>query len=550
MGYLASSATIDPVNQRDTGEVTGRRWRTMFAVVAALAVSIVGAGRVDAHAQLVSTNPANGSRLASAPTAITIVFTEAVQVSELRLLDTATTSHQLARPSSTGSTISVNVPDLPVGGYVFSWNVVSTDGHPIAGSIVFSVGDAALPRAQTTSTTIWRSASLVAATGRLIQYTGWLVAIGLWLYTLLCWPTGRTNKRVRRTLVVAAVTSAGGAILRVAVQPAYSNASFSAVLKSSTGRAWLAASGLTLIVALVAGIIGRRPRRTELALVFSGSIIGGWLIARGGHGAAGTHPLAGTALTIGHVTAAAIWVGGLIGLGTQLCAQDDSVKHSATRFSRLATFTVVALAATGVAQGVRQLDSLDALTHSDYGHMLMVKAGLIGVLLAVAAVSRYVLRDAELNVGSIAGPRVWTWSQALPKTVRVEIVLAATIAVATALLSGASPIAAKTANPKSFEIVNDRRTADVLVTPAVVGTNRIHLTIIDSDLTQPDEITATITPVDGSLAPIKVPFSALLGDHAISSDLLIPIAGAWTININVRYGDFTSIPFTGSFTVT
>ncbi|MGV2900306.1 copper resistance CopC family protein, partial [Microbacterium sp. AGC62] len=51
-----------------------------------------------------------------------------------------------------GRTVTASLaPGLPTGGYQVRWQVVSEDGHPIAGVIPFTVGDAD-PMAQTSDT--------------------------------------------------------------------------------------------------------------------------------------------------------------------------------------------------------------------------------------------------------------------------------------------------------------------------------------------------------------------------------------------------------------
>jgi len=109
-----------------------------------LAVGAVGllAGPASAHAQLVSTDPADGSTLSAPPATVTLTFDEDL------LADTETISindengnvvaSQQATPS--GSTVSVPWPaDLASGTYQVAFRVVSGDGHPVMGAITFTI---------------------------------------------------------------------------------------------------------------------------------------------------------------------------------------------------------------------------------------------------------------------------------------------------------------------------------------------------------------------------------------------------------------------------
>lgn len=103
-----------------------------------------------AHDQLLSSTPADGEQLATAPTTISMTFS-----GELLVLDESATGAVVLVVDETGAdwaTGAVTVsgsevtaelkPGMPVAGYQVRWQVVSEDGHPISGVIPFTVGDA------------------------------------------------------------------------------------------------------------------------------------------------------------------------------------------------------------------------------------------------------------------------------------------------------------------------------------------------------------------------------------------------------------------------
>ena len=119
------------------------------AVLAAVAI-LATAAPATAHDQLIESSPADGERLDAAPVSVTMTFS-----GELLVLDESTAGAVVLVVDAEGedwATGEVEVrgrnvtaallPDMPDGGYQVRWQVVSEDGHPIAGVIPFAIGDA------------------------------------------------------------------------------------------------------------------------------------------------------------------------------------------------------------------------------------------------------------------------------------------------------------------------------------------------------------------------------------------------------------------------
>src|SRR5438105_1012249 len=94
-----------------------------------------------AHAVVVGSTPADGARLANAPSAVIIRFDESVGLSlgYLRVVDQAgrrVDTGAANHPAGVGSSIAVSLKSgLGDGSYLASFRVLSADSHPIAGSI-------------------------------------------------------------------------------------------------------------------------------------------------------------------------------------------------------------------------------------------------------------------------------------------------------------------------------------------------------------------------------------------------------------------------------
>ncbi|KTS13843.1 MULTISPECIES: copper resistance CopC family protein [Microbacterium] len=118
------------------------------AVGCAVAVVVVLTSVVpaSAHDQLLSSSPASGERLPSAPEEITLTFSaDVLDVgADIIVADAEGTDWAVGDPAIASATVAVGLTEgMPAAGYEVRWRVVSSDGHPISGVIPFTVGDAA-----------------------------------------------------------------------------------------------------------------------------------------------------------------------------------------------------------------------------------------------------------------------------------------------------------------------------------------------------------------------------------------------------------------------
>jgi copper transport protein len=149
----AGRTGLAPPAQR-VGAAPASRWVGAVAtrlgmVMATLAVAVVvGAGPAGAHAALLSSEPANGERLARAPAALTLRFNEPVELSLTSLQVEGEGGRQVeaAAPTHAGNdprSLEARLPTLAPGSYLVRWRTVSADSHPIEGAFAFSVTAAA-----------------------------------------------------------------------------------------------------------------------------------------------------------------------------------------------------------------------------------------------------------------------------------------------------------------------------------------------------------------------------------------------------------------------
>jgi hypothetical protein len=114
------------------------------AVLATLAIAAGGATpgasapALPAHAQLVSTTPADGATLESVEV-VTMTFNEQPNASFVQVRVTGPEGRETqGDPEVDGTSVSqALVADLPAGDHTVTFRVVSVDGHPISGEFTF-----------------------------------------------------------------------------------------------------------------------------------------------------------------------------------------------------------------------------------------------------------------------------------------------------------------------------------------------------------------------------------------------------------------------------
>nr|WP_296771467.1 copper resistance CopC family protein [Rhodococcus sp. (in: high G+C Gram-positive bacteria)] len=116
--------------------------KLVVAVALTLGALLLGAPVASAHSIVTGSNPTAGAELAQGPDQVSISFNEVPQ-SKFATLNVVGPDGNLwskGDPRIEGQSIVVDVGDLgPVGAYTIAYRVTSADGHPISGTIGFTL---------------------------------------------------------------------------------------------------------------------------------------------------------------------------------------------------------------------------------------------------------------------------------------------------------------------------------------------------------------------------------------------------------------------------
>lgn len=119
-----------------------RRWILLgLAVPIAVAMGLLGAGPASAHAALVGSDPGNGASLAAAPTTMTFTFNENIaQPAYIAIKAPDGTQVEVSDVRAVDEAVTATIADVDQRGtYSASYRVVSSDGHPVTGTITYDV---------------------------------------------------------------------------------------------------------------------------------------------------------------------------------------------------------------------------------------------------------------------------------------------------------------------------------------------------------------------------------------------------------------------------
>jgi copper transport protein len=527
-------------------------------VVASLtALASVGmTGVASAHANLLSSNPAGGSTLQSAPTQLVLNYSEEPdpQLSQVELLNSSGATVDTGTPTLQGQkTLVVPITgDMPDGVYTVSWSAVSVDdGHTTTDSFSFGVGVKAPPTgtAAAAPPPTASGPTVLAVAGKALLYAGLMLVVAVAVIGEGVF--GGAPKARPRLAAWAGPASVVGSIGLLVSQQQATHASMSRFLGSQAARTPVALALACVITAVLAFVASRRSNRWLPWAAGIVAAIAMALRAHGGHADATSTPLLSQAEQSVHMIAGACWAGGLVLLIVLIRERrDDPPVVLARRYSTVALSAIAVVVATGILRSISELGGLGQLVHiwdSSYGRTLAIKVAVVLVVIALGAINRY------RSVGRLA-----TDASPLRRIASTEVVAAVGILLLTATLTSYSPPANggnSGPTPPSDVVaisgsdIATTTTVSLTVTPAQPGPNlyRATVTAFGTDTpVQADSLTVQLHSVtQPNLPGASVTFRADGTGGWVAQSLDPSTPGTFAMQAQIRSSaNVTEVPLT------
>ena len=530
-----------------------RRVATLLAgALLGLVVVLLGpAAPASAHATLLSTTPAANSVVSQPPAAVLLTFTEPVSPITGKVRVTGPDGRADAgEPRVEGTNLYINLgPNTPNGTYLVTYRVLSADGHPVAGAFTFSIGAPSPggPPAEAAEAATNPVVTTLFPIVRYLGFAGLLLLVGAVLVLTTLWPQRLSSGPLVRFAYAGAVLVAVATVLELVLEVPYvlGGGLFSGgvegwkeVLGSRFGTAHLVRLGvLGVSLLLLRPVVRGRSWSSDRILLCVLGVIGLATWSVSGHPGASPAPMVSVLADMVHLGSMSIWVGGLVMLFLFVLPRANAVELSAIVpvWSRWATYAVGALILTGIAQALIEVGSVNALIDTRYGWLIMAKAGLVIVIIAVASGSRRLVAPIATEQPGAA--------HKLRMIVLAEVAIIALVLSATTVLVQTTPARtaiAETEGPQlqSMTMTSKLFTLQADIQPAAVGINEVHLYAFapGGGTIKIEEWKATASLASQGIDGIEITLLAITESHSYGQ-VTLPMAGEWEFTFTLRTTD-------------
>jgi copper transport protein len=469
-----------------------------------------------AHASLLKSTPAPNSLIATSPQQIALVFNERLENS-LYYIKVVNDEGQSVTPNKAQmdarqTTVTLQLPKLAEGTYVTTYHIVSADGHPIAGSYLFTVGTSLGD-----NTFIAPSSSLqgksfswdmsmqewLLFSSRMFFYMALLSLIGWVIWSSVIRTTDETIRQallkwrvgLLRFFMIALIF-----LVYFHYQELIGEGGTQELLQlfvgTSIGISWLSC----FILALIGFIV--LQRKLWIDLLWAAALVAVKVL--NGH-AMTFKPIGWTfILDAVHLFAATIWVGGLL-VGIVFWRKKAFMLEWLPMFSKTALGSIIILTITGSVTTLIFLPRLSYVLYTQWGTLLLIKVGLVLFIAFIGFWIRRHLRkhsiSTDINKRSLS---IWF---------KVDLLLMVLVVAIVAVLTYTAPLPPN--QPLDWHVMGEKAHLTVNITPNIPGSNAFAVEVwLPSQAGKPKKVELLLQYEDDrSIAPISVPLQAL-EDHS------------------------------------
>ncbi len=529
-----------------------RRMLAGLLALTALVAALYWPDDASAHALLARADPPINASLRESPTRITLFMTEQLQRSHssVQVLDSAGQRLDIGETEFSDAVptqMSVRVLRLDPGVYTVAWETLSeVDGHTWTGSYVFSVlnPDGSAPAGGAFEIDLDRPGLPVAADAvvKAIGLAALVLFVGAVLVSWLLRPSpiAVLTPLLAATVIVGIVTtgyeSVAGA-LRLGDIGLLGD-----VLFDSRNGLWLQQRWYALIIA--AALVSARLLRPaivadRLALSVLGLLAVAWLASASAisHGAAiGSGWIWGTLFDALHLSAAAVWIGGLVSVIIAIRGHPDTRIDAVRRFSIVAALSVPVLAAAGLLSALVQIPNVNGIVETDWGLAFIVKIAILVALFAAAAANAFFLRPRDAAAEGSDRRLVHRFGRMM----RIEALLGLAVLAASAALTqlpspaSAQPEIEQKDNTVVETVVRGEIVASLEISPNLVGFNTWTATIRGDDQKPVEVLLLRFRYADSRVGPVTVPATRVADNQFQLEGAYFGLPGEWTVEMELR----------------
>lgn len=451
---------------------------TWFFLAVSLVLLVVPSSPASAHSQLIGTDPDHGAIVDGSPDQIRLSFNQPIRLISDGIVVSDSAGGAVPgewRLDGLNAVFGVESP-IAEGTVVVTWRVISEDGHPVSGVLIFHVGVVTDPDAGD----IVAVRPIGSVVANAVMYLGLLVGGGVALFLAHIHDGGRDWLMLKRLAALLLGLGLVAVVVSLLAKTVETTGSFNSELMPPgwIGMVVLAVSGCGL------ALLGLDRNRKTLITVGVGLALASLVLV--GH----TRSFSPTSVMyladLVHVGAGAVWVGGLVAVAI-VCRQrrrylssDTPMVQPATgmilRFSSIAGWTLLAVLLSGSALAWTIHGGPTNLLDTTHGRLILLKLGIVVAVGLVGALNRFKVVPAVAKAASVG-----TYSR-LATTTTVEAFGLVLLLVATAGLVEQDPRVAQVPltaqGPVQVSFGDHTLTLDL--DPGVVGVNQVVLRVSDS----------------------------------------------------------------------
>lgn len=486
-----------------------------------------------AHAEFRGSSPAPDALLDALPEIVSLRFSEPVGALSMEwLLPDGSRSPTTATAVPEGLELSAP-PEAGRGTYVLNWRVVSADGHPIGGALVFSFGEVTGSVMPITKTT-----AIPAIVTRYLAVLSMVLAVGAAVFSAVIAPLpvaaarlGSASAFAALPLALAALGAYGLDLMGGGPTSLMSATPWVAAIFAPRGWGLLLGAGAALITG------GSKHRRGGLALL--ALTLGAVSLAVSGHASSGPNRWIGQPLMALHAATLIFWVGGLPPLIVSVSLPDGL--RILRRFSTIALPVVIVLVASGVGLIIIRGASIAELTQTGWGKLLALKIALVACMLGLALLNKTRLTPALSTTPGSA-------QTALNRSIAAEIGLGAAVLLV-AMCFRLTPPPEATITPIVLHLHGADAMAEVIFSTAPPGAIEMTLHFSDDGAEPlfPKEVSLSFTDSGAGVGPIKIDATPADNGAWLAGPITLPTAGPWNVKLTLLITDFAQSRLNGTY---